>query len=158
MELAATSGSDDLMETKPRIALFQCQWCLYSEPDQYWVDNNLPPSIHLTKVSCTGRIDPLHILNAIQGGADGIMISGCLPEKCHYKEGNLSALRQHEEFLNLLDYIGYERERIRFIWLDLQDRGRIQQELADFKALIIKLGSANTLATRIGTPVGGQYV
>ena len=155
MELAATSGSDDLMETKPKIALFQCQWCLYSESDQYWVDNNLPPSIHLTKVSCTGRINPLYILNAIQGGADGIMISGCLPEKCHYKEGNLSALRQHEEFLNLLDYIGYERERIRFVWLDLQDRGRIQQELANFKALILILGSSNTLATRIKTPVGG---
>jgi len=155
MELAATSGSDDLMEIKPKIALFQCQWCLYSESDQYWVDNNLPPSIHLIKVSCSGRIDPLHILNAIQGGADGIMISGCLPEKCHFKEGNLSALRQHEEFINLLDYIGYERERIRFVWLDLQDRGRIQQELADFEVTLTKLGSKNALVTRIETPVGG---
>lgn len=143
------------MENKPKIVLFQCQWCLYSEPDQYWVDHNLPPSMHLIKVSCTGRINPLFILNAIQGGADGIMISGCLPEKCHFKEGNLSALRQNEEFQNLLDYIGYEHERIRFVWLDLQDRGRIQKELAGFEASIKALGSAKTLTTRTKAFVGG---
>ncbi len=145
------------MENKPKIALFQCKWCLYSEPDQDWVDHDLPPSIHLVKLPCTGRINPLYILNAIQGGADGIVISGCLPEKCHYKEGNLSALRQHDEFLNFLDYIGYERSRVRFVWLDLQDRGRIQRELADFEAEIANLGKAKTLATRITMPFGGQY-
>jgi coenzyme F420-reducing hydrogenase delta subunit len=146
------------MGTKPKIALFQCQWCLYSEPDQYWVDHKLPPSIRLMKVSCTGRINTLHILNAIQGGADGVMISGCRPEKCHFKEGNLSALRQHEEFLNLLDYIGYERDRVRFVWLDLQDRGRIQQELADFENKLQELSTANTLATRINAPEGEVHV
>ncbi len=117
------------MEAKPKIVLFQCQWCLYSEPDQQWVENNLPSSMHLVKVPCTGRINTLHVLNAIQGGADGVMISGCLPEKCHFKEGNLSAMRQQDEFANLLDYIGYEKERVRFVWLDLQDLGRIQKEL-----------------------------
>ncbi|HOO57862.1 MAG TPA: hydrogenase iron-sulfur subunit, partial [Anaerolineaceae bacterium] len=83
------------MSTTPmKIALFQCRWCLYSPEDQAWVDNDLPENIHLVKVPCTGRIDPLFILNAVQGGADGVMISGCLPEKCHFKEGNLAARRQ----------------------------------------------------------------
>jgi coenzyme F420-reducing hydrogenase delta subunit len=113
--------------------------------------------MYLVKLPCTGRINPLYILNAVQGGADGIVISGCLPEKCHYKEGNLSALRQHEEFLNFLDYIGYERSRVRFVWLDLQDRGRIQRELADFEAEIAKLGKAKVLATRTNVSPGGHY-
>lgn len=145
------------METRPKIALFQCKWCLYSQPDQSWVDNDLPSSMYLVKLPCTGRINPLYILNAVQGGADGIVISGCLPEKCHYKEGNLSALRQHEEFLNFLDYIGYERSRVRFVWLDLKDRGRIQRELADFEAEIAKLGKAKVLATRSNVFPGGTY-
>jgi len=146
------------MKTKPKIVLFQCQWCLYAEPDQNWVDHELPPSIHLAKLPCTGRINPLYILNAIQGGADGVIISGCRPDNCHYKEGNLSALRQHDEFLNFLDYVGYERDRIRFVWLDLQDRGRIQRELADFERTISELGKANNLATRVIVPVGGHHV
>ena len=155
MELAYSTGSKLIMETNPKIILFQCQWCLYSEPDQQWVDHELPPSIHLVKTPCTGRINPLYILNAIQGGADGIMISGCLPEKCHFKEGNLSALRQHDEFLNFLDYIGYERDRVRFVWLDLQDRGRIQRELAEFETIVTLLGEVDTLATRMHAQVGG---
>ena len=141
--------------TPIKIALFQCRWCLYSPEDQAWVDNDLPKNIHLVKVPCTGRIDPLFILNAVQGGADGVMISGCLPEKCHFKEGNLAARRQLAEFSSFLDYIGYEQARVRFVWLDLQDRGRIQQELAAFESALETLGPAQALATRASAPMGG---
>jgi coenzyme F420-reducing hydrogenase delta subunit len=113
--------------------------------------------MHLVKVPCTGRINTLHILNAIQGGADGVMVSGCLPEKCHFKEGNLSAMRQQDEFANLLDYVGYEKERIRFVWLDLQDLGRIQKELAAFEADIAALGSTENLATRTPEAIRGRH-
>lgn len=140
-----------------KIALFQCQWCLYSPEDQAWVEQDLPENIHLIKVPCTGRIDPLFILNAVQGGADGIMISGCLPEKCHFKEGNLAARRQLAEFSSFLDYIGYAQQRVRFVWLDIQDRGRIQQELTAFQSALEQLESTPALATRIPTPMGGTH-
>ena len=39
--------------TKPRITLFQCRWCLYSIPDQEWVDQ-LPENIKLIKVLVRG--------------------------------------------------------------------------------------------------------
>ncbi|NMC16365.1 MAG: hydrogenase iron-sulfur subunit [Chloroflexi bacterium] len=143
------------MDNKPKIAFFQCQWCLYAPEDQEWVDSRLPENIHLIKVPCTGRIDPLFVLNAVQGGADGVVISGCLPEKCHFKEGNLAARRQLVEFTSLLDYIGYDQERVRFVWLDLQDRGRIQRELADFESQISRLGPAESLATRVPLSEGG---
>ena len=141
--------------TPMKIALFQCRWCLYSPEDQAWVDNDLPENIHLVRVPCTGRIDPLFILNAVQGGADGVMISGCLPEKCHFKEGNLAARRQLAEFNQFLDYIGYAQDRLRFVWLDLQDRGRIQHELAAFESALETLGPAQALATRVSAPMGG---
>jgi coenzyme F420-reducing hydrogenase delta subunit len=134
--------------TPVKIVLFQCRWCLYSPEDQAWVDRELPENIHLVKVPCTGRIDPLFILNAVQGGADGVMISGCLPENCHFKEGNLAARRQLDEFGKFLDYIGYTHDRVRFVWLDLQDRGRIQRELAAFESAIEARGPAQVLATR----------
>ena len=135
------------MSTTPmKIALFQCRWCLYSPEDQAWVDNDLPENIHLVRVPCTGRIDPLFILNAVQGGADGVMISGCLPEKCHFKEGNLAARRQLVEFSQFLDYIGYA-----------QDRGRIQRELAAFESALEQLDPAQTLATRAPAATGGTH-
>lgn len=101
------------------------------------------------KVPCTGRISPLYILNAVQGGADGVLISGCLPEKCHFKEGNLGARRQLDEFARFLSYIGFAPERIQFAWLDLQDRGRIQRELALFEEKLAGMEPSTRLASRL---------
>lgn len=143
------------MNETPKLVLFQCQWCLFAPADQKWVDTQLPENIHLAKVPCTGRINPLYILNAVQGGADGVMVSGCLPEQCHFKTGNIAARRQLEEFSDYLDHIGYEQDRIRFLWLDLQDRGIIQKELASFEAQITSLGPASNLATRVSESAGG---
>ena len=116
------------MSETSKIVLFQCKWCLFAPADQEWVDHQLPENIRLVKVPCTGRINPLYLLNAVQGGADGVMVSGCLPEQCHFKTGNIAARRQLEEFSDYLNHIGYEQDRIRFLWLDLQDRGIIQKE------------------------------
>jgi len=145
------------MLQKPKIALFQCQWCLYAPADQEWVDTQLPENIHLTKTPCTGRINPLYVLNAVQGGADGVMISGCLPEQCHFKTGNMAARRQLEEFNDFLDHIGYEKERVRFVWLDLQDRGIIQKQLAIFEEELEALGPASNLVTRTKVAEGGRH-
>lgn len=144
-----------LMSETPNLVLFQCQWCLFAPADQEWVDTQLPENIHLAKVPCTGRINPLYLLNAVQGGADGVMVSGCLPEQCHFKTGNIAARRQLDEFSDYLDHIGYEQDRIRFLWLDLQDRGIIQKELAAFEAQITALGPARNLATRTAQKAGG---
>jgi len=47
---------------------------------------------------------------------------------------------------------------MRFVWLDLQDRGRIQKELSNFELDLANLGEAKILATRIKQPSGGKYV
>jgi len=117
------------------------------------MDTQLSLRVKSIKVPCTGRISPLFVLNAIQGGADGVLISGCLPEKCHFKEGNLSARRQLDEFRSFLSYLGMEEERMRFAWIDLSERGRIQQELADLEETIGAIGPARRLTTR-AIPVG----
>ena len=111
-------------------------------------DAQLPPQIKLIKVPCTGRINPLFVLNAIQGGADGILISGCQPEECHFKEGNLGARRQLDEFRRFLTYLGMEEERLRFAWIDVSERGRIQQKLADLEGAIRAIGPIKRLVTR----------
>ena len=138
----------------PRIVVFQCQYCLFSAADRDWMDTQLPPNIKRIKVPCTGRISPLFVLNAIQGGVDGILVSGCVPEKCHFKEGNLGARRQLDEFRRFLSYLGMESERIRFAWIDVTERGRIQREIASLEETIRSLGQLKRLATR--SPLAAQ--
>ena len=137
----------------PRIAVFQCQYALFSPTDQWWMDTQLPPHVKLIKVPCSGRISPLFVLNAVQGGVDGILINGCVPGKCHFKEGNLGARRQLGELRNLLTYLGMEEERLRFAWIDVSEHRRIQQELADLEATVRSLGQAERLVTRAPLPV-----
>jgi F420-non-reducing hydrogenase iron-sulfur subunit len=134
---------------KPRIAVFQCQYSLYSQADREWMAEQLPPQIKLVEVPCTGRISPLFVLNAIQGGVDGVLICGCLPEKCHFKKGNLGARRQLQEFRSFLAYLGMEEQRVRFAWIDATERGRIQREIADYEQIIQSIGQAERLATRV---------
>jgi coenzyme F420-reducing hydrogenase delta subunit len=132
----------------PRIVVFQCQYTLFSPTDQWWMDTQLPPYIKLVTVPCSGRVSPLFVLSAIQGGADGVLINGCVPGKCHFKEGNLGAHRQLGEFRNLLTYVGMEEDRMRFTWIDVDEHGRIQRELADLEKTIQAMGPAERLGTR----------
>jgi F420-non-reducing hydrogenase iron-sulfur subunit len=144
------------MTWKPHFFLFQCQYCLASADDQNWVENKLPENVKLIKTPCSGRISPMFILNAIQGGADGVLVSGCMPEKCHYKSGNLGARRQLDEFARILEYLGMEKGRIRFVWMDINERGLIQKELALFEQELTKLGPAKKFAREIILQKAGE--
>ena len=134
---------------RPRIVVFQCQYNTYAMADREWMAEQSPSHYKLVQVPCAGRISPLFVLNAIQGGTDGVLICGCPPEKCHFKSGNLGARRQLEEFRALLVYLGVEQERIRFAWIDAAERGRIQRELADLEETISAIGQARQLVTRV---------
>jgi len=133
---------------KPKIVLFQCQYCLASSVDQNWVEHELPQNIKLVKVPCSGRIDPLYILNAVQGGADGIMVCGCDPHKCHYKEGNLHARRALNEFRKFLDILGYPIERFIFHWMGIDERNVIQPYISDFEEQLEMIGPEKYLDSR----------
>jgi len=133
---------------KPRLVLFQCRFNHYSTADLKRIETLDTADVKCIQVPCAGRISPLFMLNAVQGGADGIAISGCQPGVCHFKQGNLGARRQLSAFRNLLTYVGMAAERIRFIWLDPADRGRLAREVIELSAVVRSLGPARCLAAR----------
>ena len=145
------------MKGKPRIILFQCQYCLASSADQDWVEHDLPEHIKLVKVPCSGRISPLFIMNAFQKGADGVMVSGCMPEKCHFINSNLGARRQLDEFRNFLIFLGLEQKRFKFLWMNIDERGVIQNEMAAFTAELKKLKPNEKFNTLKGEIIGHNY-
>jgi len=138
---------------RPRLVVFQCQYNMYAAADREWMAQLLPSHVKLIQVPCSGRISLLFVLNAIQGGVDGMLICGCLPEKCHFKKGNLGARRQLDEFRTFLAYLGLEQERVRFAWIDPTERKRIQRELAELEESIRAIGPVQRLATRVSVQV-----
>lgn len=55
----------------------------------------------------------MHLLRAIQKGADGVYVVGCLEGSCHYNEGNLRARERVNHVRMLLEEIGMEGDRVR---------------------------------------------
>jgi len=72
-----------------------------------------PSNVKIIRVPCTGKVDVMYLLRAIQKGADGVYCVGCLEGACHYNEGNLRCRERVEHARMLLDEIGIEGDRIR---------------------------------------------
>ncbi len=72
-----------------------------------------PANINIVRLPCTGKIDVIHLLRAIQKGADGAYVVGCLEGNCHYNEGNFRARERVNHVRMLLEEIGLEGDRVR---------------------------------------------
>jgi coenzyme F420-reducing hydrogenase delta subunit len=72
-----------------------------------------PANVNIIRVPCSGKVDVMHLLRAIQKGADGVYVVGCLEGTCHYKEGNFRARERINHVRELLDEIGLEGDRVR---------------------------------------------
>lgn len=103
---------------KPKIVAFLCNWCTYAASDLAGTSRlKYPENIRIIRVPCSGRIDSLLILKAFKEGADGVMVSGCHPGDCHYVSGNYYARRRFTILSRMLEFIGIEKERLRFFWI-----------------------------------------
>ncbi|KPJ78759.1 MAG: hypothetical protein AMJ54_02225 [Deltaproteobacteria bacterium SG8_13] len=72
-----------------------------------------PASVKIIHVPCSGKVDVLHLLRAIQKGADGAYIVGCLEGSCHFNEGNYRAKERVQYVSSLLEEVGIEGDRVR---------------------------------------------
>jgi coenzyme F420-reducing hydrogenase delta subunit len=73
---------------------------------------SLPESLDIIRVPCAGRIDALHMLRALENGADGVLIFACHEENCQSLTGNLMAKARMGYVYGVMEKIGLERERL----------------------------------------------
>jgi F420-non-reducing hydrogenase iron-sulfur subunit len=71
-----------------------------------------PNNVKIIQVPCTGRVDIIHLLRAIEDGADGLYVAGCLEGECHFINGNLKTRKKVDYVKNALMEIGMEPERV----------------------------------------------
>jgi F420-non-reducing hydrogenase iron-sulfur subunit len=71
-----------------------------------------PSNVKIIQVPCSGRVDILHLLRAIEDGADGVYVAGCLEGECHYISGNLKAKKRVQYVKKVLEEIDVEPGRV----------------------------------------------
>jgi coenzyme F420-reducing hydrogenase delta subunit len=105
-------------EFEPKVLAFVCNWCTYTGADLTGTSRiKYASNVRIIRFPCTGRIDFMLILKAFAKGTDGVIVSGCHPNDCHYTSGNFHARRRWILFRSLLDFLGIDIRRIRFSWV-----------------------------------------
>lgn len=105
-------------EWQPKIIGFLCRWCSYAGADLAGGSRmSYPANIRIIRVPCSGRVNPLFVLECLQKGVDGVLVSGCHPGDCHYSEGNYYARRKFAIFRKLLEYLGIDPRRFQVSWV-----------------------------------------
>ena len=123
-----------------RIVAFLCNWCSYGGADTAGVARAAQPTdLRIIRVPCSGRIDPLFILRALVNGADGVLVSGCHPNDCHYSAGNFFARRRLEVLKRFLPVLGIDDRRFEYTWVSASEGARWQQVVTNFTDRIHKL-------------------
>jgi coenzyme F420-reducing hydrogenase delta subunit len=80
------------------------------------------------------------LLKAFGEGADGIIVSGCHPNDCHYTSGNFHARRRWIMFRGLLDILGIDIRRIQYSWVSAAEGAKWADVVNTTVANIRELG------------------
>jgi F420-non-reducing hydrogenase iron-sulfur subunit len=129
---------------EPRIVGFLCNWCSYAGANLAGTSRiQYPPNIRIIRVPCSGRVDPMFVARAFQAGADGVMVLGCHPGDCHYRDGNYYARRRFALMHGFLDFLGIDRRRLQIDWVSAAEGKRFAQVVGGFTEQVRQLGPLN---------------
>lgn len=116
-----------------KIVAFLCNWCSYeASMGAGSKHQSCPSEVVFVRVMCTGMINPQVVLSAFAEGASGVMILGCHPGDCHYREGNLSAHKRVEILKNLLPQWGIDSKRLLLDWISASESDRFAKVVNSF--------------------------
>ena len=143
-----------MADFEPIIVSFACHYCAYTAADMAGtLRAEYPANVKIIKVPCTGKVDTLHLMHALQKGADGVLVAGCLIGDCHYEKGNLRASKRVQYVKQELINIGMEPERVAMVYMSAGQGARFAQLASEFTEKIrglgpnpIKAGAAQTAA------------
>jgi coenzyme F420-reducing hydrogenase delta subunit len=63
--------------TPLQIVAYACEHCAYNAADLAGgLRMQYPPTVKIVLLPCTGRLDVIMVLHALEEGADGIMVAG----------------------------------------------------------------------------------
>jgi F420-non-reducing hydrogenase iron-sulfur subunit len=128
-------------EFTPRLVGFLCNWCTYAAADLAGTAKlEVPWSLSVIRVMCSGRVDPVLAATALLRGADGVLVAGCHPGDCHYREGNYYARRRFALLEKTLETLGLESERLMLAWISATEGQRFAEVTNEFANKIKQMG------------------
>jgi F420-non-reducing hydrogenase iron-sulfur subunit len=90
---------------------------------------------------CSGRVDPVMVVEAFGAGADGVLIGACKRGECHYSTGNLHAEAKMGLARKVLGYAGINPDRLVMRWMSSAEGDKFAHYVTDFQAEMSRMGA-----------------
>jgi coenzyme F420-reducing hydrogenase delta subunit len=121
-------------ESEHTLAIFYCQ----NTPgatgrERQSLEEKYGNALRLFPIPCSGRLEPLHLLRALEEFCDVAYVITCPEGACRYFEGNRRAAKRVKRTQSIIASIGLEEER-----LGIVVRSRESQSLAVVAAEILE--------------------
>ena len=117
----------------PEVLVFACNWdgwsCLEAATNS---ELHYPTSVKVVKVSCLSRVHVGLILKAFEFGADGVMLLGCEPGRCHFGTDSEYIINEYEKAQNILEMLGIWRNRLALARLPAFDGHQFVAKVMEF--------------------------
>jgi F420-non-reducing hydrogenase iron-sulfur subunit len=98
------------------LALFYCKQVPgSSKQERLAIEKEHGESLRLFPIPCSGRLEPVHLLRALEEFADVAYVITCPEGACRYFEGNRRAKKRVERTRAIINDIGLEPERVGII-------------------------------------------
>lgn len=82
----------------------------------------------------------IHLLKAVEKGADGVYVAGCMEGECHFLNGNIKAKKRVVAVKKLLQEIGIESERVEMFNVSASDGPRFAAVAREMTERVRELG------------------
>ena len=114
----------------PLVLVFVCQWSEFTALDK--IENlHSKKRALIMEVPCFKALDPVHVINALKNGFDGVMAAVCPSEDCKLQEGRETAERNVTVLKNALKKMGL-LERFELFTVHPRCVGEFEQKLDEF--------------------------
>jgi len=125
----------------PKIIAFCCDQSGYPAADMAGaLKLKLPRNIEIVRVPCSGRIETIYLLKALEKGADGVLIFACHEENCQFLQGDIRIRGRLSYAQRMLEKIGLEKERIEICHLATNSGVKLAETLRRKSEQLRKLG------------------
>ena len=85
-------------------------------------------------------MDPALAIDALQKGADGVIVGACHIGDCHYLEGNIKAVKRFSVLETFIDQLGYNPDRIQFWHISASEGAEFTERIKEYVSHLKKLG------------------
>lgn len=99
-----------------------------------------PTNVKVIRIPCTGKVDALYLLKALEDGVDGVYVAGCEEGDCHFLKGNIRAKKRVGYVKSILKDLGINPGRVEMYNMSAADGPRFVDVAREFTARIKALG------------------